>query len=129
MKVFFGLSLITAILVSACGSEVNLKHVSKKIDYVQVAKFNIQTGDKIGSVTVKDPKEIKSLLGHIGSSEAPWMKCGHDFELHCFKKDGTSFLIEVNSDELCRTAVFNYEDETQSRYFSEDGVEWLNTLF
>lgn len=131
MSRYMAMSLLVFVILSSCSEDVSMKDIAKSTERIEISKLGINGEPKSIEkvVVVEKPQEIERLLHSVGNSEAPLMKCGHDYELACYQKDGSSFLIEVNSDELCRVAVFNYANEPQFRYYSQEGLAHIETLF
>jgi len=117
-----------AVLVG-CGSGLDVGHLGKKTTRLEVVKTD-SSGHLEASRILESPDSIQMVLAVVSNSDAPEVSCDYNYELRCFDgNDEFFFLVELNSADICQSAVFKYEGELYYRYLDDRGADYLETLF
>lgn len=124
----FLFGVISLALLASCSSKASLENVKLKTESLSIVKLD-SNGEHQGDVEIADKQEIDRIFSYITTSEAPEFKCGQDYELHCFdENEKLLLLIELNSEDLCKSAVFVYNDRVHHRYLSDEGADYFKKV-
>lgn len=123
------LFLLGVLLLTSCGGGLDVKGLVGKARRIEVVRTD-EGGEASGKMVVHSVDSIGQLLSVVSNTDAPQVTCDYDYEYRCFDDESKLFfLVQLNSAHLCQGAVFEHEGEVYYRYLSDDGAEYLKTLF
>lgn len=118
-----------AFVCMGCGSSIDVKGLREQARRIEVVK-TAHDGSFEEKRVIESTDSIGQLLSVVSNKDAPQVACLYDYEYRCFDDESELFfLVQLNSAHLCQGAVFKHDGELHYRYLSNDGAEYLKSLF